>query len=99
MQVSDSVIVITGGAQGLGRAMAENFAAQGASLALLDMNAEQLAEAQLACETAGAKVVRTYVVNVTDEAAVESTFTALDADFDGIDVLINNAGIDRKSVV
>ncbi|MCO4320420.1 SDR family oxidoreductase [Aliidiomarina quisquiliarum] len=99
MQVSDSVIVITGGAQGLGRAMAENFATQGASLALLDMNAEQLAEAQLACETAGAKVVRTYVVNVTDEAAVEATFTALDADFDGIDVLINNAGILRDGLL
>ncbi|HLV48121.1 MAG TPA: SDR family oxidoreductase [Aliidiomarina sp.] len=99
MQVSDSVIVITGGAQGLGRAMAENFAVQGASLALLDMNAEQLSDAQLACEKAGAKVVRTYAVNVTDEAAVEETFTALDADFDGIDVLINNAGILRDGLL
>src|SRR5690554_2979577 len=99
MQVSDSVIVITGGAQGLGRAMAENFAVQGASLALLDMNAEQLSDAQLACEKAGAKVVRTYAVNVIDEAAVEETFTALDADFDGIDVLINNAGILRDGLL
>ncbi len=99
MQVSDSVIVITGGAQGLGRAMAENFAVQGASLALLDMNAEQLADAQLSCEKAGAKVVRTYVVNVTDEAAVEATFNALDADFDGFDVLINNAGILRDGLL
>lgn len=99
MQVSDSVIVITGGAQGLGRAMAENFAGQGASLALLDMNAEQLADAQRACEQAGAKVVRTYVVNVTEEAAVEATFTALDADFNGINVLINNAGILRDGLL
>ncbi|WP_113906259.1 SDR family oxidoreductase [Aliidiomarina celeris] len=99
MQISDSVIVITGGAQGLGRSMAENFAAQGASLALLDMNAEQLQDAQNACEKAGAKVVRTYTVNVTEEAAVEQTFAAIDADFDGMDVLINNAGILRDGML
>ncbi|RUO44382.1 3-oxoacyl-ACP reductase [Aliidiomarina taiwanensis] len=99
MQISDSVIVITGGAQGLGRAMAENFAGQGASLALLDMNTEQLNEAKRACESAGAKVVRTYEVNVTDEEAVKSTFQAVDADFDGMDVLINNAGILRDGLL
>lgn len=99
MQISDSVIVITGGAQGLGRAMAENFAGQGASLALLDMNAEQLSEAKRVCESAGAKVVRTYEVNVTDEGAVEHTFQSVDADFDGMDVLINNAGILRDGLL
>lgn len=99
MQISDSVIVITGGAQGLGRSMAENFAAQGASLALLDMNAEQLLDAQNACEKAGAKVVRSYTVNVTEEAAVEQIFAAIDADFDGMDVLINNAGILRDGML
>ncbi|MCC5856259.1 MAG: SDR family oxidoreductase [Idiomarina sp.] len=99
MRISDSVIVITGGAQGLGRAMAEDFASQGASLALLDMNAEQLQDAQQACEKAGAKVVRTYTVNVTDETAVETTFAAIDADFDGLDVLVNNAGILRDGML
>src|SRR5690554_453899 len=99
MQISDSVIVITGGAQGLGRSMAENFAAQGASLALLDMNAEQLQDAQNACEKAGAKVVRTYTVNVTEAAAVEQPFAAIDADLDGIDVFINNAGILRDGML
>ncbi|CUS49301.1 MAG: 3-oxoacyl-[acyl-carrier protein] reductase [Idiomarinaceae bacterium HL-53] len=99
MQISDAVIVITGGAQGLGRAMAEDFAARGASLALVDMNSEQLQEAQASCEEKGAKVVRTYAANVTEEAAVESTFAAVDADFDGIDVLINNAGILRDGML
>lgn len=99
MQVSEAVIVITGGAQGLGLAMAQNFAAQGASLALLDMNVEQLQLAQAACEQAGAKVVRTYRVNVTQEDEVEATFAALDADFAGIDVLINNAGLLRDGLL
>ena len=38
MQIKDSVIVITGGAQGLGLAMAEDFAKQGAQLALIDID-------------------------------------------------------------
>ena len=50
MQVKDSVIVITGGAQGLGLAMAEDFAKQGAQLALIDINGDVLGDAQEACE-------------------------------------------------
>ena len=42
MQLQDKVIIITGGAQGLGRAMAEYMAARGAKLALVDMNQEKL---------------------------------------------------------
>ena len=45
MQIKNSVIVVTGGAQGLGRSMAEDFARQGAKLALIDMNADMLADA------------------------------------------------------
>ncbi|PTB84904.1 short chain dehydrogenase [Pseudidiomarina aestuarii] len=99
MQIKDSTIVITGGAQGLGRAMAEHFAKDGAQLALIDMNAETLDEAANACRELGASVVRGYVMNVTDEAAVEATFNDIAADFDGIDVLINNAGILRDGLL
>lgn len=99
MQIKNSVIVITGGAQGLGRSMAEHFAAQGARLALIDMNDEVLSEATQACEAKGAAEVRGYVFNVTDEKAVENGFAAIDADFGGINVLINNAGILRDGML
>lgn len=99
MQIKDSAIVITGGAQGLGRAMAEHFAAGGARLALIDMNDEVLSEAVQACEQAGAAEVKPYVVNVTDEAAVEAAFEKIDSDFGGINVLINNAGVLRDGML
>lgn len=99
MKVSESVIVITGGAQGLGLAMAENFAKDGARLALLDVNDAQLAAAQTSCEAAGAAQVKTYLVDVTQEAQVESVFSQIDEDFNGFHVLVNNAGILRDGLL
>lgn len=99
MQIKDSVIVITGGAQGLGRAMAEHFAERGGQLALLDMNEAALADAVQVCQQLGAPQVRSYVLNVTDESSVEQGFAQIDADFGGIDVLVNNAGILRDGML
>jgi 3-oxoacyl-[acyl-carrier protein] reductase len=99
MQIANSTIVITGGAQGLGLAMAEHFAADGANLALIDMNAETLEQAKRQCLAKGAKKVAGYVVNVTDEAAVEAVFNDINDGFAGIDVLINNAGILRDGLL
>ena len=99
MQIANSTIVITGGAQGLGLAMASHFAADGANLALIDMNAETLAAAEQQCLAAGAKQVRGYVLNVTDEAAVEQVFADINQAFGGMDVLINNAGILRDGLL
>ena len=50
MQLNDKVIIITGGCQGLGRAMAEYLAAKGAKLALIDLNPEKLELAVAACQ-------------------------------------------------
>lgn len=99
MQIQNSVIAITGGAQGLGRAMAEHFAERGAKLALIDMNQEVLTEAVQSCEKLGAAEVRSYVLNVTEEASVEAGFAQIDTDFSGLDVLINNAGILRDGML
>jgi 3-oxoacyl-[acyl-carrier protein] reductase len=97
MNLKDKTIVITGGAQGLGLEMARMCAAEGAKLALLDMNPEQLAAAK--AELAKQTRVETYVANVADEAQVEATFAQIDADFNGIDGLINNAGILRDGLL
>lgn len=97
MNLKDKTIVITGGAQGLGLEMARMCAAEGARLALLDMNPEQLAAAK--AELSTQTQVAVYVANVADEAQVEATFAQIDADFNGIDGLINNAGILRDGLL
>lgn len=98
MNISDSVIVITGGGQGLGRSMATYLAAKGGSLALVDLNEERLQETVELCEKAGGKA-KFYLANVTDESAVEDTFASIKADFGKISVLINNAGIMRDGML
>jgi 3-oxoacyl-[acyl-carrier protein] reductase len=97
MNLQDKVIVITGGGQGLGRAMAVNFAKEGAKLALIDLNEEQLKETISLVEQSGSQA-RYYLANVTKEQEVIDTFNQIDADFDGIDGLINNAGILRDGM-
>lgn len=97
MNLADKAIVITGGGQGLGRAMAINLAGLGAKLALVDLNEELLKETVALVEQAGSEA-KYYLSNVTDEADVEKTFAQINADFDGIDGLINNAGILRDGM-
>lgn len=97
MNLQGKTIVITGGAQGLGLEMAKMCASQGANLALIDMNEQQLQTAKN--ELGSVVTVRTYLANVASEAEVEATFAAIDADFDGIDGLINNAGILRDGLL
>ncbi len=98
MDVKDKVIVITGGGQGLGRAMAVELAKSGARFALIDLNQELLNETVGMIEQAGS-TAKAYVANVTVEAEVEQTFKTIVADFGGIDGLINNAGILRDGML
>ncbi|WP_434456696.1 SDR family oxidoreductase [Stutzerimonas urumqiensis] len=98
MQLEDKVIIITGGGQGLGRAMAEHLAGKGARLALVDLNQERLDEAVAACEAAGGQA-RAYVCNVADEAQVVSTVAQVASDFGAIHGLVNNAGILRDGLL
>ncbi|MDP4982767.1 SDR family oxidoreductase [Pseudoalteromonas tunicata] len=97
MDIKNKTIVITGGAQGLGFAMAERFAAQGANLALVDMNRELLDNACNSLNQLGISA-KGYVANVSNEEQVEATFLAINQDFGSIDGLINNAGILRDGM-
>lgn len=98
MDLNDKVIAITGGAQGLGLSMARVFAARGARLALIDINADVLAAAAESLRADGG-VVETFTTNVADEDSVVATFEAISAHFGQLNGLINNAGITRDGLM
>ncbi len=85
------VAVVTGGARGIGLAIAQKFLASGAALALWDADADALAAAAEALRARGA--VYTAVVDVTHETAIARATESLLRDAGKIDILVNNAGI------
>jgi NAD(P)-dependent dehydrogenase (short-subunit alcohol dehydrogenase family) len=85
------VAIVTGGAQGIGHAIAQRMLRSGATLVLWDRDASQLDTAQQQLSSLGP--VSTHRLELTDEAAVEAaTRAALEA-HGRIDILVNNAGI------
>jgi 3-oxoacyl-[acyl-carrier protein] reductase len=98
MDLKDKVIVVTGGGQGLGRAIACGLAARGAKLALVDLNQEPLDETAELCKQAGGDG-RSYIANVAVEAEVTALFDRVVADFGSLSGLVNNAGILRDALL
>ena len=94
IDLAGRVAVITGGAQGIGLAIARRMRASGASVVLWDMAADPLAAAQAAlADPAQPDAVSTQVVELTDELAVTAATAAALARHGRIDILVNNAGI------
>lgn len=98
MKLQDSVVAITGGGQGLGRAMAVYLAGRGVKLALIDLDQERLDETVQLCEEAGSEA-KTYLCNVAKEDEVITTFETIVTDFGRVDGLVNNAGILRDGLL
>ena len=92
------VVLITGAAQGLGRAMAQRFAAEGASVALADVNLELLCQSAAGIEAAGG-AASAHLVDVTSSEGVERWVSEIGRQRGRIDVLVNNAGIIRDGPV
>ena len=87
-----AVVVITGGSRGLGLELARRFAREGARLALLARDEEELALARDQLTWNGAEVM-VQVCDITDEAEVEQAVEAVLERFGRVDVLVNNAGV------
>ncbi len=98
MQLQDKVIIVTGGGQGLGRAMGEYLASKGARLALVDLNQERLDDAVAACKAAGGDA-RAYLCNVANDEQVTDMVARVAEDFGGLHGLVNNAGILRDGLL
>ncbi len=85
-------VLITGAARGLGKAMAERFAAEGAEIVLTDLDGDALEAAREEFEGAGHRC-RAYRLDVTDEEAIREVREALHRDAGAVDILVNNAGV------
>ncbi len=88
------VAFVTGGAGGIGSACAERYLREGACVMLADIDEAALkATAENLSSRHGRDVVRTVVMNVTDEAAVLAAYAHTAVEFGGLDILVSNAGI------
>lgn len=89
---SEKIAVVTGSADGIGKAIACRLGKEGAAVALFDINRELLNEvvSELRAEGICAKA---YVVDISDEEQVHKAMTAVEADWKRIDILVNAAGI------
>ncbi|MEL6241732.1 MAG: bifunctional rhamnulose-1-phosphate aldolase/short-chain dehydrogenase [Pseudomonadota bacterium] len=88
------IALVTGGAGGIGAATAERYLAEGACVMLADIDADSLKIANDALvQRFGKDVVRSVVMDVTDEAAVVCAMATTAVEFGGIDILVSNAGI------
>lgn len=91
----NKVCIVTGAAQGIGKAIVERFASQGALMVYaLDMNEQALSTAY-----EGVNNVTSVVMNICDRQAISELVEQVQADYSRVDVLVNNAGITRDALI
>jgi len=96
MSFEDKVVVITGGARGIGKQIAHNFADKKAKVVILDLNEEVLKQA--AQEIGKQSECVYFLVDVTKSNQVEETINKIIDKFSKIDILVNNAGITKDNL-
>jgi len=87
--------LVTGGTHGLGMAIATGLANAGATIVINDVFPDKLEAAKKEYADKGIHI-HTYVLDVTDEAAVEQTVALIEKEVNPIDILVNNAGIIKR---
>ena len=96
VRMDGRVAVITGASTGLGLAMAKEFAASGASVALLARKQDALTAAKAEVQKAAGKAnikIEAYSCDVAKAAPIADTFKKIEAEFGKVDIVVNNAGI------
>lgn len=92
-QFTGQVAVVTGGASGLGLAIAQRLAGAGAHVALLDLSAAALEVAAQAVGNGAAA----FAADITDEEQVNDTVSRIAAQFGRVDILVNSAGVTGRT--
>ena len=95
MSLDDSATIVTGASSGIGEATAHEFANRGARVALAARSEDRLASIAADLETEYGAETLVVPTDVRDEAAVEDLIDTVAAEWDGLDVLVNNAGLGR----
>jgi len=89
MKLRDKVAIVTGGARGIGEAIVRAYAAEGASVAIADI---ETAAAEALAKSIGAKALAVRL-DVRDAKSIADMMAAVVGRFGGVDILVNNAGI------
>jgi NAD(P)-dependent dehydrogenase (short-subunit alcohol dehydrogenase family) len=92
-QFTDRVVIVTGGASGIGLATARRFGSEGARLVIADLHQENGEAVAKDIRAAGAPEVLAVGCNVAEESQVEAAVAQTIARFGRVDVVVNNAGL------
>ena len=92
MKLKGKVALVTGAGQGIGKSIALKFAAEGADLALFDINRDTCTETAQDCHALG-KRCEVFAVDVANRERVQRACEEVFAVFGGVDILVNNAGM------
>jgi 3-hydroxybutyrate dehydrogenase len=98
MRLKDKVAVITGAASGIGKQIADTFAAEGAKIVIADLDLEDAKQAAKSIQDNNG-IAMAVSMNVADEQQVESGIAEAISAYGGVDILISNAGIQYISPV
>lgn len=98
MLLKDQVAVVTGAARGIGRAISLALADEGAHVVAVDVLADALESTVGEIASKGVKAVARQV-DVTDSEQVEQLFASVVSDFERLDIMVNNAGITRDTLL
>jgi len=95
LKLNGKVTVVTGGSKGIGLAVANAFAAEGAFVAIIARDPQGLEQARAQLQASGHNVA-TYSVDLSDPDATEQIIERIESDIGPIDILINSAGAARR---
>jgi 3-oxoacyl-[acyl-carrier protein] reductase len=96
--VKGLTVLVTGAASGMGRATARVFAAEGANVAVTDVNAEGV-ESVAGEITASGGTAKAWTLDVSDRKAIDRVILEVATHFGGLDIIVNNAGISVRVAI
>lgn len=95
--LKDKIVVVTGGTRGIGKEIVKKFSEEGSKVLFTYVSSEETANAL--CEETNPELVKGFKVDVKDTAGVQEFVEMVGKEYGGIDVLVNNAGIIRDTLL